>query len=74
MLLGIVPILGIEIRKPDKVETPHPDNDIDTIIDKNLIVSRVELDEKYIEILNTFKEKQYRMNDGSDIFGINIFE
>jgi len=76
MLLGIVPILGIEIRKPDKVTTPQPqpDNDIDTIIDKNLIVSRVELDEKYIEILNTFKEKQYRMNDGSDIFGINIFE
>ena len=72
MTQHIVPILGIKIKKQEKKEESQMNLAIDTIKD-NFIFPKIEIDEKYIELLCSFTEKQYRMNNGSDIFGINVF-
>ena len=70
--LGIVPILGANITKPitnDEIQSEKARKEIQEIFK----VNKIDLDKKYIELLNSFTENQYRLNDGSDIFGINIF-
>ena len=67
MALHIIPILGIKIKGKSNLflEKNKRDN--------TFLIPKINIDQKYIEILCSFTENQFRLNDGSDIFGINIF-
>ena len=58
IFLGIVPITGT--KKPLRML-------------ENLQTTNFSLNEKDIKLLSSFTEKQHRFNDGSNIFGIDIF-
>ena len=59
--LGIVPIPGTS--KPERMK-------------ENLLTLNFKLNKESINLLSSFEKegKQYRFNDGSDLFGIDIFE
>ena len=40
---------------------------------ENLESIKININEDLIELIGSNEEKQYRFNDGSKIFGINIF-
>lgn len=71
MALKIIPILGIKIKKPENKENQMVI--VNNAIKKNLEFEKIEFDQKYIDFLCSFTENQFRLNDGFDIFGINIF-
>lgn len=58
ILLGIVPITGT--KNPSRMK-------------KNLESTHFILNKDDVKLLSSFKEKQHRFNDGSNIFGIDIF-
>ena len=72
MKLGIIPILGLIIKKP-KVEDISQATESNNIIKDNFNAEVKDIDQKYIDLLCSFTENQYRLNNGYDIFGINIF-
>ena len=56
--LGVVPIPGTS--KPERMK-------------ENLMALKFSMDKKYVNSLLRFPDKQHRFNDGSKIFGIDIF-
>ena len=58
LCLGVVPIPGTS--KPERMK-------------ENLEARNFTIRDDYIELIGSNDEKQHRFNDGSNIFGINIF-
>ena len=56
--LGVVPIPGTS--KPERMK-------------ENLKSRTITIDKDFIELMGSNEDKQFRFNDGSNIFGINIF-
>ena len=56
--LGVVPIPGTS--KPDRMK-------------ENLESTKMTINKDFIELIGSNEDKQFRFNDGSKIFGINIF-
>ena len=56
--LGVIPIPGTS--KKERME-------------ENLKALKFTMKEKYIKLLSSLEDKQHRFNDGSEIFGIDIF-
>ena len=56
--LGVIPIPGTS--KKERME-------------ENLKALKFSMSKKYIELLSSLEDKQHRFNDGSEIFGIDIF-